>query len=494
MIPSASKSPKTRTRSPRSRARCDARQEDRRVGQEGRVVEARRRRRPRMPFQRGRRRRSRGGRGGPTTRGVRPSRAARFEKERVRRGGGREDPAGPRLEHPLRMPRAAAPALYRRVTRTRGARAAWRGQPALAPVLPLLPDDEERARVEDRRVGPRDDPDEEREDELLGRGAAEEEQRGQRQDDGEARRDRPAERLQERVVDDLGERLAGVAGAVLADPVEDDDRVVDAEADDREHRRHEQAVDLDVEERAQDGEEAEDDDDVVEEGDERGDAQLHVAEAEGDPAEDPEAPTRIRTIAWLMRSLLTTAPIELSEACSAIGPSAVWRPVAIRPISPSVGTWVLAPGIAVGAGEPLGPASRWPRASRSAPASRRAGLAVGAGAGPVGAGAAGGGGAAPSGRAGRGRRGGGRAGGRGRARRQRRHRRRGGLDAAEVELRQPDVEEAAAGPGDDGIRLAERRQLGADVLGGHGRDRRTGSTRSSRRCSRSRTSGRPRRP
>ena len=50
------------------------------------------------------------------------------------------------------------------------------------------------------------------------------------------------------------ERLAGVAGPVLADPVEDDDRVVDAEADDGQHRGHEQGVDLDPEERAQDRE------------------------------------------------------------------------------------------------------------------------------------------------------------------------------------------------------------------------------------------------
>ena len=62
--------------------------------------------------------------------------------------------------------------------------------------------------------------------------------------------------------------------AVLADPVEDDDRVVDAEADDGQHRGHEQGVDLDVEERAEDGEHADDDDDVVEQRDERRDAQL----------------------------------------------------------------------------------------------------------------------------------------------------------------------------------------------------------------------------
>ena len=67
---------------------------------------------------------------------------------------------------------------------------------------------------------------------------------------GQAGRDRAPERLQDRVVDDLVERLAEVARLVLADPVEHDDRVVDAEADDGQHRGHEQGVDLDVEERA----------------------------------------------------------------------------------------------------------------------------------------------------------------------------------------------------------------------------------------------------
>ena len=52
------------------------------------------------------------------------------------------------------------------------------------------------------------------------------------------------------MVDDLVERLAGVADPVLADPVEHDDRVVHGEADDGQHRGHEQGVDLDVEERA----------------------------------------------------------------------------------------------------------------------------------------------------------------------------------------------------------------------------------------------------
>ena len=81
---------------------------------------------------------------------------------------------------------------------------------------------------------------------VADRGPAEQEQGEQREHDGQAGHDRPPERLQDRVVDDRVERLAGVAGTVLADPVEDHDRVVDAEADDRQHRGHEQAVDLDM--------------------------------------------------------------------------------------------------------------------------------------------------------------------------------------------------------------------------------------------------------
>ena len=84
------------------------------------------------------------------------------------------------------------------------------------------------------------------------------------------------------------ERLAGVAGLVLADAVEDHDRVVDAEADDGQHRGHEQGVDLDVEERPEDREDADDHDHVVEQRDERGHAELDVAEPVGDPEQDAE--------------------------------------------------------------------------------------------------------------------------------------------------------------------------------------------------------------
>ncbi len=93
--------------------------------------------------------------------------------------------------------------------------------------------------------------------------------------DGQAGHDRPGERLQDRVVDDLVERLAEVTRLVLADPIEHHDRVVDREADDRQHRGHEQRIDLDMEERAEDRERADHDDDVMEQRHERGHPELH---------------------------------------------------------------------------------------------------------------------------------------------------------------------------------------------------------------------------
>ena len=79
----------------------------------------------------------------------------------------------------------------------------------------------------------------------------------------EARVDRAGQRLQDRMVDDAAEALAGMAGAVLTDPVVDHDRVVDREADDRQHRGDEEAVDLEPEERPEDRERADDHDHVV---------------------------------------------------------------------------------------------------------------------------------------------------------------------------------------------------------------------------------------
>ena len=243
--------------------------------------DASRRGRARVPAVRGGRRRRAGDADRGGRRRARPShaarssavatpRAARMPASRGpsplarpsidRRAAGRrtsETPAEAGFEHGVRMPRGLhrglfvgpMPVVVRTPCAGRAGCARGVRRPCRA-VLPELPVDQQRRGDEDRRVRPRDDADEQGQDEVLDRRATEQQQREQRQHDGQAGHDRAPERLQDRVVHDLGERLAGVAGLVLADPVEDDDRVVDAEADDGQHRGHEQAVDLDAEERA----------------------------------------------------------------------------------------------------------------------------------------------------------------------------------------------------------------------------------------------------
>src|SRR3989442_15329389 len=71
-----------------------------------------------------------------------------------------------------------------------------RGEHAVADaVLELLPERNDLARVEDRGVSARDDPDEQGEREVADRIAAEQEQREQREHDRQRRDDRPRERL-----------------------------------------------------------------------------------------------------------------------------------------------------------------------------------------------------------------------------------------------------------------------------------------------------------
>src|SRR5262245_65911757 len=65
----------------------------------------------------------------------------------------------------------------------------------------------------------------------------------------------------------------------------------------------------------------------------------------------PSAQTRIRISAWLIRSLLTTGPIVVSEPCAAMGPSAASSATTISPSLPSVGRSVLAPAAAQGDAE-----------------------------------------------------------------------------------------------------------------------------------------------
>ena len=95
-----------------------------------------------------------------------------------------ERPAVARFDHAVRMPRGlhrGLPAGCVGRTSGRGAAGARRrasvGQAAVPSVVPQLPVDEQRAGDEDRRVGPRDDADEQGEDEVADRLATEQEQR-----------------------------------------------------------------------------------------------------------------------------------------------------------------------------------------------------------------------------------------------------------------------------------------------------------------------------
>ena len=140
------------------------------------------------------------------------------------------------------------------MSRRRSASGRASAAPRLAPVLPLLPDDEERAGVEDRRVRARDDADEQRQDEVW---IAAPPNRSRASSVSTTVSSVLIERPNVWRIEWLTiavERLAGVTGPVLADPVEHHDRVVDAESDDGQHRGHEQRVDLDAEEGAEDRE------------------------------------------------------------------------------------------------------------------------------------------------------------------------------------------------------------------------------------------------
>ena len=173
--PSASKSPKTRTRSPRSRAARQPRQEhvgvrQQRAGRAGRRADRRTRRPARRAV--GRRR------------GPRAAPPARVEIPSSRRRARPASRRAPRRSGKVQRKRGSTTAsgchegLHRGSTgRVRRAasgrrapdpRAAGRGQPAVPAVVPELPVDEQRARDEDRRVGPRDDPDQQRQDEVAG--------------------------------------------------------------------------------------------------------------------------------------------------------------------------------------------------------------------------------------------------------------------------------------------------------------------------------------
>ena len=141
----------------------------------------------------------------------------------------------------------------------------------------LLPEEDDRAGQVDRRVDAFDRPDEHDEGEVVDDLAAEEKEGQEGQEDRARGDDRPAQRLVEAEVHDLFERFLAVDLGVLADPVEDDDRVVDREADDGQDAGDDGQVDLAAGERI----EAHRDEDVLGQGEDGGDAVLQL-EPDGD--------------------------------------------------------------------------------------------------------------------------------------------------------------------------------------------------------------------
>src|SRR5437764_745465 len=132
--------------------------------------------------------------------------------------------AGLRAARALRGPlaRAAAAAARARRCRLRAAR-----------FEPLLPPDHDRAGDGDRRVCAEDNAYQERDGEAAQHLATEEHEREHGEEDEARSDDRARERLVDRVVRDVVEVRAAVHAKVLAYAVEDDDGVVDGEADER---------------------------------------------------------------------------------------------------------------------------------------------------------------------------------------------------------------------------------------------------------------------
>ena len=142
------------------------------------------------------------------------------------------------------------------------------------------------------------------------------------------------------MVDDRIERLAGMAGLVLADPVVDDDRVVNAEADDRQHGRHEERVYLDPEDGPHDREAAHHHDDVVKQGRQRRGAELDALETDADPDQDAERAEEDEQYGLLDQLALTIGPTVVSWRVQEMGPSlgSAWRASAMPASLPSVGS------------------------------------------------------------------------------------------------------------------------------------------------------------
>ena len=142
----------------------------------------------------------------------------------------------------------------------------------------MLPLDDERRRHGDRGVGPDDDADEQHPDEVVDDLAAEEEQRHDRPQGRDARQDGSRQGLVDGMVEDLVVGLAPLLQLqLLANAVEHHDGVAHRIARQGQERRHDIERELLVQQR--EGPDTEEH--VVEQRDDRGDAEARL---EGDSA------------------------------------------------------------------------------------------------------------------------------------------------------------------------------------------------------------------
>ena len=109
-------------------------------------------------------------------------------------------------------------------------------QAGFAPAAGAGPPQHDRRGNEDGRVGPDHDADDDREREITQDGAAEEEQTQNRDQRDGAGKDSPAQRLVDALVHDLFDRTFAPAGQTFADPIVDNDSIVNRIAGDGKHR------------------------------------------------------------------------------------------------------------------------------------------------------------------------------------------------------------------------------------------------------------------
>ena len=146
----------------------------------------------------------------------------------------------------------------------------------------------------------------ERQREVVQRLAAEEEDRQHHHQRAAVGDDRARHRAGDRVVDHVRHRRLAHLAEVLADPVGDDDRLVHRVAEHREHRGQHRQRELPLEER----EEAQDDDDVVQVGDDRRDGEAPL-EAQREVDDDAERDEQQRERAVLVELLADLRADEL---------------------------------------------------------------------------------------------------------------------------------------------------------------------------------------